>query len=228
MINTVKHLVSILLTICTLVVTASCTKENDDLSFSSIMLGKEFPDSLIQAGFKYYDSEMPSYEGKITFNLPSFKNVKINVVARIDPDTKKVCLISLSGFEMSQLKEFYDMLRAKYGDPATPYCETKSSFYSILSASRRNIDKTPEYIQESMDWAIWCPNGNHSTIQISEFFYYESKRNEPLIYITYENNETYKIAAEKALKIKETKEEEKEKNKRERYKKTHPFMNQDF
>ncbi|MGM9723858.1 MAG: hypothetical protein ACI3YG_07180 [Prevotella sp.] len=71
------------------------------------MLGKEFPDSLAQAGFKYDDSEMPGYEGKITFNLPSYNNVKINVVARVDPDTKKVCLISLSGLEMPQLKEFY-------------------------------------------------------------------------------------------------------------------------
>lgn len=228
MINTIKHLVSILLTICALLVTASCTKENDDLSFSSIVLGKEFPDSLVQAGFKYYDSEMPSYEGKITFNLPSSKNVTINVVARVDHDTKKVCLISLSGLEMSQLNEFYNMLRAKYGDPATPYSEIKSSFSSLLYDSHRNIDRTPEYIQESMTWAIWCPNRNHSNIEIRELFYYESKRTESSIYIDYINNEAYEIAAEKALKIKQSEDEQKEKNKRERYKEAHPFMNQDF
>ena len=223
----IKRNVIILLSIF-IIATTACSNENDDLSFGSIMLGKEFPDSLAQAGFKYYDSEMPSYEGKITFNLPSSNNVTINVVARVDPDTKKVCLISLSGFEMSQLKEFYKMLRAKYGDPGTPYCETKSSFSSILYDSRRNIDKTPEYIQERMDWAIWCPNKNHSTIKISEFYYYESKSDEPLIYVTYINNEIYKIAVEKAIKIKKAEDEKKEIDKRERYKKTHPFMNQDF
>jgi len=224
----IKITTNFLLTIFILFATTSCSKDSSDLSFSSIMLGKEFPDSLIQSGFKYFDSEMPSYEGKISFNLPSSGNVKIDIVARVDRDTKKVCLISLSGLNMSQLNEFYNMLLHKYGKPATPYSDIKSPFSLLLSDSHRNIDKTPEYIQDEMTWVIWHPEGYESSIEISEYFYYQSKRNEPLIYITYKNNEAYKIATKKAQRIIESEEAQKEKNKREKFKKTHPFMNQDF
>lgn len=226
----VKNLINIILSICILAIITACAKEKDDLSFSSIMLGKEFPDSLIQKGFTYYDSDMPSYEGTIMFNLPSENNVELEIVARIDPDSKKVYLISISKIGISKISDFYEMLRAKYGEPMTPFSDIKSSFSSLLFSSHRNLDLDPDFLRrhDGVILAMWHPEGFNSSIRITEYFYYPNKRSESLIYITYENSELYNIASEKAQRARELEENQREQMDRENYRRTHPFMNQDF
>ena len=228
MINTIKHLVSILLTICTLVVTASCTKENDDLSFQTIVLGKEFPEDLVKSGsfkFEEYRGD-EQYVGTISFDFPSSKNSKLKVFAGIDPDTKKVYEICISSLNLSQTSEFYDMLWNKYGDPESPYCDYKDKFRTILLNAHDYGRSKDKY--DNLPLAVWHPNGPNSFILISEPYFSPEERDNFEFCVNYVNQEASDIAKEKVQKIRESEYEQKEKNKRERYKETHPFMNQDF
>lgn len=211
----------------------SCMNEKSrskNLSFAGITIGQDFPDSLKNDNrFEYYESIPPFYEGSTIFSLPNYPNAEIHVVASTDLDGKEVTSIQISP-NNEQASDFYNMLKSKYGIPASNYGDADCSLqhlihsmYDKLGYDEYNckIDISGTYVM-----AIWEPMSTQSIIRMIADIYHFPDRFNPKIdifirfqYINLDRFETVKANAErKALN-----------KKRDDYcKKNQQTMSQDF
>ena len=225
----------------------SCSNEDTpDLSFGGITIGKQFPDSLLKSSkFKFngeqksIDNILPEYEGQLLFSLPNRKSVPLNVKAYGDYKSGKIFEIDIDGFSFSQIGEFYDMLKAKYGDPQKIFNENENktkSFGSILLNIHFMIKDNEEhniYRNDPIVIAEWEPAGYESNIKIYCYSYVFTKEEWSDIQVTYFNEEAMKrnlIKYNEELQRKESHNKWMEKKRaQDEYKAKNPeIMNQDF
>lgn len=217
-----------------------------DLSFGGITIGQQFPDSLLKSkqfklngSQKLKDNFLPEYEGKLSFNLPDYKGIPLNIKAFGDYESGKIFEIDIDGFSYSQIKEFYDMLIAKYGEPQKIFNENKNrgeSLSSILLDISFMIQDNEEHKIYSYDPIIiaeWAPIGYDSKIKMYCYSYVFTKKEWTDIYVTYYNEEVMKrnlIKYDAEIKRKESQKKWEEKKKaQDEYKAKNPeAMNQDF
>lgn len=117
--------------------------KSSDLSFAGITIGETFPDSLKNSGlFRFDGDDMPYYEGKTIFALPSNPNRDISIVAATN-ENDEVVSIQIGNMNFSESSDFFNMLKSKYGIPMSEYGDADRSLNSFLD----NIYKQLGYTQ---------------------------------------------------------------------------------
>lgn len=212
----------------------SCNNKNvdnePDLSFAGITIGKEFPDSL-KPKYKFWDTDIPQYEGLSPFDLPNNPNTSLSVIAVTDLKGEEVICIGIGGMNIEQSGEFFEMLKSKYGLPTSDYgnpdVKLDRFLYNIFS------DLGYTYYNDDVDvsgdriLAVWkSVVGNSDIMMIGNTYHYpkDYRDNKPWTYVYFQY-----IDKDKYYTTQQQSEKNKINKKRENYRKNNSqYMNQDF
>lgn len=204
--------------------------KEDNLSFSGITMGQEFPDSL-KSSFEFSNEDIPYYEGHIPFEFPNSGNANLSVVAVTNMEGTEVICIQIGNMDLEQSEDFYDMLKSKYGLPVSEYGSTDIKLKKMLN----NIfeDLGYKYYGDKVDvsgkrvLAVWYSvKGNTDIIMIGNTYHSPNSYsdNEPWTYVWFKY-----IDRDKMSLVKRQSENNRIKRERDYYKKKNSkFMEQDF
>lgn len=188
---------------------------NADLSFGGIVIGKAFPDSLIQRNqFSYDESWFPSYVGKIPFIFAWSRRGTLDVQVYVESEHSIVHKINIYPTTYANISDLYDMLKAKYGQPSSISDKEDCKFYQLLDDAYKKgkeYEMPDEYGIGHQILCEWNPKGYRSKIQIVNYESDYSKSRVNGIVLKYIDAAATKTYNQEYLNIKN---EEKKQNKR--------------